>query len=100
MSVVISTSGTVATISLSGDFDFSRQEKLQQAFEQTLTGQPAQIDIDLTDTTFIDSSVIRLLLRLRDQALLNQTSLAIINCSDRIREIFTIGGFDQIFKIS
>jgi len=38
-------------------------------------------------------------LKLRDMAERSNKSLTIVNCSERIAEIFAIGGFDQIFDI-
>ena len=100
MSVEVTTIGNVTSISLSGDFDFSHQDMLEQTFEQVINTKPSEIEINLLDTTFIDSSVIRMFLKLRDMARHNKSSLVIVNCSDRIREIFVIGGFDQIFTIN
>jgi anti-anti-sigma factor len=100
MSVEITTTGNIANIALSGDFDFSHQESLQAAFEEALKHKPDQIEFDFASVTFIDSSVIRMLLKLSDAAQRNKASLAIVHCSERIREIFVIGGFDQIFKIT
>lgn len=99
MALEVTTLGKVTSISLSGDFDFSHQDTLEQTFEQVIETNPLEIKIDLENTTFIDSSVIRMLLKLRDKALRNQSSLVIVNCNERIREIFVIGGFDQIFEI-
>lgn len=99
MSVEITTLGNVANIALSGDFDFSHQESLQAAFEEAIKHKPEQVEFDFTRVTFIDSSVIRMLLKLRESAKRNQATLTISNCSERIREIFVIGGFDQIFNM-
>lgn len=99
MSVEITTIGNIANIALSGDFDFSHQESLQAAFEEALQQKPEHVEFDFGNVTFIDSSVIRTLLKLRDTAKRNKTTLTIKNCSERIREIFVIGGFDQIFNM-
>ena len=100
MSVEINTSGEIATINLSGNFDFSHQDSLQQAFEQAMQSTPQQINIDFEAVTFIDSTIIRLLLKLHDTAHHKQSTLTIMNCNEHIREIFVIGGFDKIFKIN
>jgi len=100
MPITVSSSGNVARISLSGDFDFSSQEMLKQAIEQAINAEVQEIEIDLKNTSFIDSSVIRLFLKLRDMAMKNNRPLTIVNCSERILEIFVIGGFDQIFNIN
>ena len=90
--------GDTARLILSGDFDFSTQEDLGSAIAEILSANAIrEIRVDLVEATFIDSSVIRALLKLREAALENGKSLSLWNCNDYIREIFTIGGFDQLF---
>ncbi len=90
----------VARIVLDGEFDFSTQEILERAFSKAL-GEDAikEIHVDLTDVTFIDSSVIRALLRLREDAIAGEKKLSLLHCNEQIQEILTIGGFDQLFVI-
>jgi len=99
MSTSVSTIAHVARIKLAGEFDFSTQDELNAAFEEALNGLANEICIDMEETTFIDSSVIRLLIKLLDLTKRKNKSLRIENCNERIFEIFTIGGFDQIFDI-
>lgn len=90
--------GDIARLILSGDFDFSTQDDLGSAIGEILSANAIrEIRVDLVEATFIDSSVIRALLKLRESALENGISLSLWNCNDYIREIFTIGGFDQLF---
>jgi len=92
--------GEIARIILSGDLDFSTQGNLGDAIDQALSIEfMKEIHVDMTDATFIDSSVIRALLKLRETAIAHDKSLSIWNCNQQIREIFVIGGFDQIFVI-
>lgn len=99
MAVKISTSGDTTRVGLSGDLDFSAQEALKRAIEQAVSTSASEIEVDMEKTTFIDSAVIRLLLKLRETAAKNGKSMTIVNCNEYIHEIFTIGGFDQIFDI-
>lgn len=99
MPALITTQGNVARILLSGDFDFSNQEELKAAFEQAVLAKGGVIEADLEETTFIDSAVIRLFLKWREAAARQNKSLVIVNCNERIAEIFAIGGFDKIFDI-
>jgi anti-sigma B factor antagonist len=92
--------GEIARIILSGDLDFSTQGNLGDAIDQALNVElTKEIHVDMTDVTFIDSSVIRALLKLREIAIARDKSLSIWNCNEQIREIFVIGGFDQMFVI-
>jgi anti-anti-sigma factor len=99
MPATMAVTGNVARIGLLGDFDFSNQEELRLIFDQVINVQEDEIEIDLEETNFIDSAVIRLLLKLRDMAEKNNKSLVIVHCNERITEIFAIGGFDRVFDI-
>ena len=100
MTARIEVTGEIARIVLSGHIDFSTQENLNRAMDQALSVDAAkEIRVDMTDVSFIDSSVIRALLQLQEKAVAKAKSLSIWNCNDYIREIFVIGGFDQMFMI-
>jgi HptB-dependent secretion and biofilm anti anti-sigma factor len=100
MPATVEVTGNIARIFLSGDFDFSTQGQLAEAIEQALSSKEAkEIQVDMTHATFIDSSVIRALLKLQEVATTRNQSLSIWNCSEHIREIFVIGGFDQMLVI-
>lgn len=92
--------GDIARIVLSGNLDFFVQENLVSAIDQALNIDSAkEIQVDMTDVAFIDSSAIRALLRLQELAKAKGKSLSLWNCNDQIRETFVIGGFDQLFVI-
>ena len=99
MPATVETSGKVTRIVLSGEFDFSSQENLNQAFDKAIRAGTNKIILDLEKALFIDSSVIRLFLKLHDAARKNKKSLTLTHCNERIFEIFKIGGFDQVFDI-
>src|SRR5688500_11534698 len=92
--------GDIARLILSGDLDVSTQDDLSDAIEKVLSANAMrEIYADLADATFLASSVIRGWLRLRESTRANGKSLSLWNCNDQIREIFTIGGFDQLFVL-
>ena len=100
VTALVEVTGEIVRIVLAGDIDFSAQENLSNAIEQALGVDPAkEIYVDMTKVIFIDSSVIRALLKLQEKANGKGKSLSIWNCNDHIREIFVIGGFDQMFVI-
>ena len=100
MPATVEITGDVVRLNLSGDFDFSTQENLGDAIEKVLGANAVrEIYVDLAEATFIDSSVIRALLKLRESAVARKKSLSLWNCNDQIREIFMIGGFDQLFEM-
>ncbi|HEX6269676.1 MAG TPA: STAS domain-containing protein [Anaerolineales bacterium] len=100
MPAIVETTGEIARIILSGAFDFSTQGNLGDAIDQALSMDGVkEIHVEMTNVTFIDSSVIRALLKLREAAVAHNKSLSIWNCNEQIREIFVIGGFDQMFVL-
>jgi anti-anti-sigma factor len=100
MPATVETTGEIARIILTGKFDFSTQEHLAAAIDEALgIAATQEIQVDMSRTTFIDSSVIRALLKLQEMAAADNKSLSIWNCNEYIREIFVIGGFDQMFVL-
>lgn len=100
MPAKVEVTGEIARIILSGDIDFSTQGELGAAIDQALSIDLAkEIRVDMTDAIFIDSSVIRALVKLQEKAVASQKSMSIWNCNDHIREIFVIGGFDLMFVL-
>lgn len=100
MPATVENTGEIARILLSGDLDFSTQVQLGSAIDEALGMDTAkELHVDMTDVTFIDSSVIRALVKLRELAIARNKLLSIWNCNEQIREIFEIGGFDRLFVI-
>lgn len=98
MSITVKINGTIANIILSGDIDHSTQEDFKAANKQVLsTTGITEIHIDFAGTTFLDSSGIRALLILNDEANSSGRSLVLLNTNIRLRETFEIGGFDKVF---
>lgn len=100
MPMSLEITGEVGRIILTGIFDFSVQDDFRQIIDETLSSKKIKvITVDLAAVTFMDSSAIRLLLLLNRNASAAGESLALINCHDQLREIFSIGGFDTVLTI-
>ena len=99
MSVAIEFHDTTATITLSGNVDYSMQEEIRSANQQALSNKKVrEICVDFAHVTFLDSSVIRALLTLQKEADAVGKSLVLLNCNNNnTREVFEIGGFDRMF---
>jgi anti-anti-sigma factor len=92
--------GNLARISLSGKLDFSTQKDVYIAIDEVLaSGLAREIQVDLADVTFMDSSIIQALLSLQEKANAAAKSVTLVNCNNTLREIFAIGGFDTVFTI-
>ena len=100
MSIEFAVTRNVIHVRLIGAFDFSSQDQLQAVTAQVLAEKSAsEVQVDLAKTSFMDSSTIRALLTMRQTAVAAGKTLALWNCNDKLREIFSVGGFDQIFEM-
>jgi anti-anti-sigma factor len=55
--------------------------------------------VDLSDTTYLDSSALGMLLLLRDYAGGDSARIVIENCNNDVRRILSISNFEQLFNI-
>lgn len=90
--------GTTLTIAIEGRFDFSTHQAFRDAYEKD-TGAVQTYVIDMTDTSYLDSSALGMLLLLRDYAGGDNASVRIENCNSDVRRILTISNFEQLFAI-
>jgi anti-sigma B factor antagonist len=98
MTATVEIHGTVASIVLSGNIDYSTQEEIRKANQRALSDARArEIHVNFAGVTFLDSSVIRALIILQKEADAAGKSLVLLNCNGSTREIFEIGGFDRMF---
>ena len=86
-------------ISLAGEVDLYTAPEFKQQLLEVIAQGGKQVIVDFTDTTFIDSTTLGVLVggvkRLRS----NDGQLALV-CSDRnITKIFEITGLDRVFAI-
>lgn len=100
MSITVNVHGPIAHIILSGGMDYSTQEEIKEANHMALSAEDVrEIHVDFAGVTFIDSSCIRALVRLKREADERGIALVLLQCHDPIRDIFEIGGFDTMFTI-
>ena len=86
-------------IALAGEVDLYTAPEFKQQLLEVIAGGSKNVVVDFTDTTFIDSTTLGVLVggvkRLRS----NDGQLALV-CSDRnITKIFEITGLDRVFTI-
>ena len=95
---VTSTDGKSLTISIEGRFDFSAHQAFRDSYEK-VTPIPAEIMVDMKETSYLDSSALGMLLLLRDHSGGDSSQISLKGCNDDIRKILTISNFEQLFKI-
>ncbi|HMF27621.1 MAG TPA: STAS domain-containing protein [Candidatus Cybelea sp.] len=81
-------------VMLEGEYDLTRKAEIATLF-QTLDGD-GDLVIDLTNVTYLDSTILDELAALRRRSA--QRSITLSGANDHIQRVFRIVGFDQIFK--
>jgi anti-sigma B factor antagonist len=91
----------VAIVVLEGEHELFSAPKLQRQLEG-LIGEGLALVVDLTQATFLDSSVVAVLLRARDRAAEACTSFAIVldeSTGEPVRRMFEITGLASILPV-
>ena len=94
----ISSDGSHLTISIQGRFDFNIYKDFRDAYEASLNSEK-KYTINMTQTEYLDSSALGMLLVLREQAGADNADIEIIGANSEINKIFSISNFDKMFVI-
>jgi anti-sigma B factor antagonist len=92
-------SGEAYVISLSGEVDLYSAPEFKQELLDVIGQGGKDVVVDFTDTTFIDSTTLGVLVGGVKRLRTNDGQLSLV-CSDRnITKIFEITGLDKVFTI-
>ena len=82
-------------VRLAGEYDLTRKDEIAALFDSL--AQNGAIVIDLRDVTYLDSTVLRELAKLRVR---NDSHIELRGPSERIRRILNIAQFDELFSVT
>jgi len=86
-------------ISLAGEVDLYTAPEFKQQLLQVISDGAKNVIVDFSDTTFIDSTTLGVLVGGVKRLRTNEGQLSLV-CSDRnITKIFEITGLDRVFSI-
>lgn len=89
----------ILEIKISGRFDFSVHQDFRKATQQASSGVTA-IMVDMSETDYVDSSALGMLLVLRDKVGENKEAISIKNAKPEVRKILDIANFDKLFTLN
>jgi anti-anti-sigma factor len=100
MSINMTTSdeGNRVTIAVAGKFDFQLYDEFRASYTDT-AGDGIEYVVDLSDTDYLDSSALGMLLLLREHAGGESSSIAITRASADVRKILDVANFGKLFKL-
>ncbi len=87
-------SGQVFVVSLAGEHDLHTAPEVQQELRSAISAGARTAVVDLTETTFLDSTILSVLLSARKEL---QRLLLVIDDA-KVKRVFEIAGVDRFFE--
>ncbi|MGH2942849.1 MAG: STAS domain-containing protein [Solirubrobacteraceae bacterium] len=86
-------------LAVRGEIDLFTAPELKQVLAESIEAGRIRIIVDLTETTFLDSTALGVLIGAVKRLRSRDGALAIVNIDENIAKTFEITGLDQIFTI-
>ncbi len=83
------------TISVIGRFDYT----CHKAFKEAFTGAATCYDVDLSETLYLDSSALGMLLLLRDHAGGEKATVRLLSPNHTVLDVLNMANFGLLFNI-
>jgi anti-sigma B factor antagonist len=90
--------GGVAVLDVSGELDLYTSPKLKTALEELLGGGHARLIVNLSETTYMDSTALRVLTAARQQTQEAGGNLGLVYAQPSIDRLMTITGLKDLFS--
>jgi anti-sigma B factor antagonist len=89
----------LAVIYLTGEVDLYTAPKLKEELINLIEGGASSLVVDMTETSFIDSTTLGVLISGLKRLGPNGGKLALVITDRNIRKVFEITGLDRVFSI-
>jgi anti-sigma B factor antagonist len=86
-------------VAVRGEIDLFTAPELKQKLTDAIEGGKSRIVVDLTETSFLDSTALGVLIGAVKRLRSRDGALVIVNVDQNIAKTFEITGLDQIFTI-
>jgi len=85
-------------VELSGDMDFSMRDQLAARLDQAAV-QSDRVDVELSKANYVDSTILGLLIGLRNRLRERGGTLRLVSPSPHMRKLLSYSGLDKAFEI-
>ena len=99
MGVEVQINDNVVTMSLLESFDIGCYESFNDSYKPYLSQAENVFVVDMSKTTYMDSSALGMLLLLRDRTGGDRERVIITEVGESVMEILKVANFDQLFNI-
>lgn len=94
----VSDDGQHVKIRVVGRFDFSSHQEFRDAYSHVEPSR-ASFTVDLSQTEYLDSAALGMLLVLRERAGGEKADIVLTGCNPSVQQIMDITRFERLFKI-
>ncbi|WP_372791493.1 STAS domain-containing protein [Paraconexibacter sp.] len=91
--------GDVCVIAVHGEVDLFTAPELKTAAQRELDGGAVRVVVDLTGTTFLDSTALGVLIGLTKRVRPEGGDVVVVNTEPTTTKTFEITGLDEVFKV-
>lgn len=100
MQVDIQTRESLARIVLKGRFDFNSHREFRNSYDALLrNGALKELELDLAEVDYLDSSALGMLLLFRERANNAHKTIALVNCRGIVAQVLEVANFNKLFAI-
>ena len=100
MGINTKVAGNIATIQMTGRFDFNVQREFKEAYDSLINNSAVGvIDVNLSGVDYLDSSALGMLLMLRERSSAAGKSLKLSKPTPGVEQILEIATFAKLFTI-
>lgn len=91
----------LATIQLTGRFDFNTHREFRAAYEPLVAdAQVRSVVVDFGGVDYLDSSALGMLLMLRDKLGGANKEVSLVNVRGNVKQVLDIANFGKLFQIT
>ena len=99
-SVSVESRGTVSGVAVSGELDLASSDAVQDALDEAVEQASEILVVDLSETTFIDSTGLHAVIRCERRAAAAGLSVVVIGACPQVRRVFELAGLDTRFSFA
>ena len=92
----ISASADAVTVTLEGELDLANCESLRELLREITSRKPGEVFVDLAQLSFLDSSGIRCLIGVAQDAARNETTFVVRQPQAAVRRVMEVCGVDEL----
>ena len=98
MDISVRRVGDATVVAAAGELDLEVADTLRGRLNEVIVSGPDRLVVDLSGATFIDSTILGVLVGTRNQ--LGGGELHVVAAHPAVLKIFQMTGLDQVFRIS